>query len=155
MGTDRLSACAVRLRPLLGCVRRPPRAHWAPAAVSRDRPNCRLAVRQKISSRCGAVRSSWLGHKREHAQHVADLVVNDLIAAKGAAFIDILLLVGIVGAVLLSDRVGRIRLQIFGFIGCAAGLFIAAQSSRSHLREGDAADQAELKGIANETVLIG
>jgi MFS family permease len=69
-----------------------------------------------------------VGHKREHAQQVADIVANDLIAAKGAAFIDILLLVGIAAAVLLADRVGRIRLQILGFIGCAAGLFIAARS---------------------------
>jgi putative MFS transporter len=69
-----------------------------------------------------------VGHKREYAQSVADLVNNDLIAAKGAAFIDLLLLVGIVAAVLLTDRVGRIRLQVLGFIGCAAGLFIAAQS---------------------------
>ena len=69
-----------------------------------------------------------VGHKREHAQHVADLVANDLIAAKGAAFIDILLLVGVIGAVLFADRLGRISLQIAGFIGCAVGLFIAAQS---------------------------
>jgi MFS family permease len=69
-----------------------------------------------------------VGHKREHAQSVADLVSNDLIAAKGAAFIDLLLLVGIIAAVLLTDRVGRIRLQVIGFIGCAAGLLIAAQS---------------------------
>jgi MFS family permease len=69
-----------------------------------------------------------VGHKREHAHQIADIVANDLIAAKGAAFIDILLLVGIAAAVLLADRVGRIRLQIVGFIGCAAGLFIAAQS---------------------------
>jgi MFS transporter, putative metabolite transport protein len=70
-----------------------------------------------------------VGHKREHVQNVADLVANDMIAAKGAAFIDILLLVGIVGAVLLSDRLGRIRLQVFGFVGCALGLFIAAQAT--------------------------
>jgi len=69
-----------------------------------------------------------VGHKREHAQHVADLVANDVVAAKGTAFIDILLLVGVVGAVLLADRLGRIPLQIAGFIGCAIGLFIAAQS---------------------------
>ncbi len=69
-----------------------------------------------------------VGHQREHAQSVADLVSNDLIAAKGAAFIDILLLVGILAAVLLADRLGRIPLQITGFIGCAIGLFIAAQS---------------------------
>lgn len=69
-----------------------------------------------------------VGRKREHAQHVADLVANDLVAAKGAAFIDILLLVGIMAAVLLADRLGRIPLQIAGFVGCALGLFIAAQS---------------------------
>lgn len=69
-----------------------------------------------------------VGHKREHAQSVADLVSNDLIAARGAAFIDLLLLVGIIAAVLLTDRVGRIRLQVIGFIGCAVGLLIAAQS---------------------------
>ncbi|MGJ0397073.1 MAG: MFS transporter [Methylocystis sp.] len=69
-----------------------------------------------------------VGHKREHAQSVADLMANDLIAAKGAAFIDILLLVGVLAAALLADRLGRIRLQVAGFIGCAIGLFIAAQS---------------------------
>jgi hypothetical protein len=44
-----------------GCAvsgRRP--QHRAAVVVWRDRPNCRLALRQKISSRCGAVRSSWL-----------------------------------------------------------------------------------------------
>ena len=40
----------------------------------------------------------------------------------------VLLIVGIVFAVLLTDRVGRIRLQIFGFIGCAVGLLLAALS---------------------------
>nr|WP_272210872.1 MFS transporter [Marinicella sp. W31]MDC2876790.1 MFS transporter [Marinicella sp. W31] len=72
--------------------------------------------------------AATVGHQREHAQNVADLVHNDLIAAKGTALLDILLLVGIIGAVLLADRIGRIRLQVFGFIGCAAGLFIAAQA---------------------------
>jgi putative MFS transporter len=69
-----------------------------------------------------------VGHKYEHVQNVATLVANDLVAAKGAAFTDSLLLVGIVAAVLLADRVGRIPLQVIGFIGCAVGLFIAAQS---------------------------
>jgi len=31
-------------------------------------------------------------------------------------------------AVLLADQVGRIRLQIMGFIGCAVGLLLAALS---------------------------
>src|SRR6185295_14312054 len=39
-----------------------------------------------------------------------------------------LLIVGIVAAVLLVDRVGRIRLQVLGFIGCALGLLLAALS---------------------------
>jgi MFS family permease len=51
-----------------------------------------------------------------------------ILATKGAALIDVLLIVGIVFAVLLADRVGRIRLQIFGFIGCAVGLLLAAVS---------------------------
>jgi putative MFS transporter len=51
-----------------------------------------------------------------------------MLAAKGAAFIDGLLLVGIVCAVLLVDKAGRIRLQVLGFIGCAAGLLLASLS---------------------------
>ncbi|PYE17372.1 sugar transport protein [Williamsia limnetica] len=39
------------------------------------------------------------------------------------------MLVGIVLAILLVNRFGRIRLQIFGFIGCATGLVIAALST--------------------------
>jgi nitrate/nitrite transporter NarK len=51
-----------------------------------------------------------------------------MIAAKGAAFIDVLLIVGVICAVMLADKVGRIKLQVFGFIGCAAGLFLATLS---------------------------
>ncbi|WP_174800804.1 MFS transporter [Martelella limonii] len=70
--------------------------------------------------------AATVGHQKAHAQNIADLVHNDLIAAKGTALLDLLLLVGIVAAVLLADLIGRIRLQIFGFVGCAAGLFIAS-----------------------------
>jgi MFS transporter, putative metabolite transport protein len=73
-----------------------------------------------------------VGHKREHAQYVADLVANDLIAAKGSAAIDVLLIVGIVAAVLWTDRLGRIPLQIVGFVGCAIGLFVATQAVYYH-----------------------
>jgi nitrate/nitrite transporter NarK len=38
------------------------------------------------------------------------------------------LIIGIVCAVLLADKVGRIPLQFFGFIGCGAGLLIASFS---------------------------
>ena len=70
-----------------------------------------------------------IGHKTEHVRNLADLINNDVLAAKGAGLIDLLLIVGIVCAILLVDKVGSIRLQIFGFIGCAAGLAIAAASS--------------------------
>jgi nitrate/nitrite transporter NarK len=62
-------------------------------------------------------------------RNLADLIGNDQLAAKGAALIDVLLIVGIIFAVLLADRVGRIRLQVFGFVGCAAGLALAASSA--------------------------
>ncbi len=62
-------------------------------------------------------------------RNFAEVIYGDMVAAKGAAFLDMLLIVGIVGAVLLADRAGRIRLQILGFIGCAAGLLLAALSS--------------------------
>ena len=69
-----------------------------------------------------------IGSKIEHPRNVAEIIQNDLAGARGAALIDVLLIVGILFAVLLVDRVGRIRLQIFGFIGCAAGLFLAMLS---------------------------
>jgi MFS family permease len=70
-----------------------------------------------------------LGTVNEHPRNLAEVVHSTMQAAKGAALIDMLLIVGIVAAVLLVDRVGRIRLQVGGFIGCAAGLFIAALST--------------------------
>ena len=69
-----------------------------------------------------------LGHKAAHARNLSDLISNDILAAKGAALIDALLIVGIIAAVLLTDRAGRVRLQVIGFVGCAVGLFIASLS---------------------------
>ena len=57
-----------------------------------------------------------------------DIVHNDMLGAEGAAVISFLLIIGIIFAVFLADKVGRIKLQILGFIGCAVGLFIAAMS---------------------------
>lgn len=70
-----------------------------------------------------------VGQERQHATSIADLVHNDMISARGAAMIDVLLIIGILFAILLADRLGRIPLQIVGFIGCAAGLAIAALSA--------------------------
>jgi len=69
------------------------------------------------------------GHKTAHVRSVVDLVLNDELAAKGAAMIDVLLIVGVLCAVLLADKLGRITLQIFGFIGCAVGLLLASLST--------------------------
>jgi len=70
-----------------------------------------------------------LGRDSGYARNIAEIIQNDIGAAKGAALIDVLLIVGIVFAVMLADRVGRIPLQILGFIGCAAGLLIASFSA--------------------------
>jgi MFS family permease len=70
-----------------------------------------------------------VGGNSDHARSVLDLILDDIAAAKGAALITALLIVGIVFAVMLADVVGRIRLQILGFCGCAAGLFVASLSA--------------------------
>jgi MFS family permease len=69
-----------------------------------------------------------IGARSEHPRNVAEIIHADVLATQGAALIDALLIVGIVVAVLLVDRVGRIRLQFLGFIGCACGLLLAALS---------------------------
>jgi len=73
--------------------------------------------------------ATTIGAKTLHPRNLADIIHNDMLAAQGAALIDVLLIVGIICAVLMTDRIGRIRLQIFGFIGCACGLLLAALSA--------------------------
>ncbi len=68
------------------------------------------------------------GNKPDHVRSISDLILNGILAAKGSALITTLLIVGIVFAVALADRVGRIWLQVIGFTGCAAGLLIASFS---------------------------
>lgn len=72
--------------------------------------------------------AATIGVTNDHPGSLAAVIHGDMEAAKGAAIVDVLLIVGIVAAVLLADRVGRIRLQMFGFVGCAAGLLLAALS---------------------------
>jgi MFS transporter, putative metabolite transport protein len=69
-----------------------------------------------------------LGHQAEHVRSMSDLIANAILAARGDAMITLLLIIGIAFAVLLADKVGRIRLQIIGFIGCAVGLLVASLS---------------------------
>jgi MFS transporter, putative metabolite transport protein len=73
--------------------------------------------------------AATLGHKTANVRSLADLISNDELAARGAALIDVLLIVGILAAILLVNRIGSIRLQIWGFVGCAAGLAVAAAST--------------------------
>jgi MFS family permease len=70
-----------------------------------------------------------LGHDPESVGSVAALVHRDIVDAKGAVLVDSLLVAGIAAAVLLADRVSRIRLQVLGFVGCAIGLFLAAMAT--------------------------
>jgi MFS transporter, putative metabolite transport protein len=70
-----------------------------------------------------------VGANSDHARSIADLIAKDVTAAKGAALLTLLLIAGMIVAVLLADVVGRIFLQILGFLGCAVGLFLAALSS--------------------------
>src|ERR1700735_5589625 len=69
-----------------------------------------------------------LGKEADHVRSLKDLIANDILAARGAALITTLLIVGIIFAVLLADKLSRIRLQIIGFIGCAVGLLLASFS---------------------------
>ncbi len=80
--------------------------------------------------------ASLYGRTNPHEPNLAAVIHSDMMAAKGAAWLDLLLLVGFLGAVLLVDRFGRIHLQIFGFLGCAVGLLLAALST--HLAPGPA-----------------
>ena len=72
--------------------------------------------------------AATIGGPVEHVRSVVDLISDGVVAAKGSAMITVLLIVGIVFAVLLADTVGRIWLQVIGFLGCAAGLLIASFS---------------------------
>ncbi len=64
---------------------------------------------------------------------LAGVIRNDMLAAKGSAVMDLLFVVGIIFAILLVDKVGRIKLQILGFIGCAVGLLLAALSGGTNM----------------------
>jgi MFS transporter, putative metabolite transport protein len=73
--------------------------------------------------------ASTVGTPSGPAANVAQVIHGDILAAKGAVIIDVLLIFGFIIAVLLADRVGRIKLQVAGFIGCAVGLFLASLST--------------------------
>lgn len=57
-----------------------------------------------------------------------DFMVREMGAAQGAAVVDLFLIVGFICAIELVDRLGRIPLQIIGFLGMAIGLLVLAAS---------------------------
>lgn len=66
---------------------------------------------------------------QKSGQHnLAAVIHDDILSAKGAAALDVLLIVGMLAAIFLVERAGRIRLQTLGFLGCALGLLLAALS---------------------------
>ena len=69
-----------------------------------------------------------LGSGPDKIRSPADLIASGIHSAEAAALTTSLLIVGIVFAIWLSDSLGRIRLQVFGFLGCAVGLVIASLS---------------------------
>jgi MFS transporter, putative metabolite transport protein len=69
-----------------------------------------------------------LGSGPDKIRSPADLIASGVHSAQAAALTTSLLVVGIIFAIALSDRLGRIRLQVFGFLGCAVGLVIATMS---------------------------
>ena len=73
--------------------------------------------------------TSLIGVINKDESNLAAVIHGDMQAAKGAAIIDVMLIVGIAAAILLADKAGRIALQVWGFIGCAAGLSLAALST--------------------------
>ena len=62
-----------------------------------------------------------------------NLLAKEFAAAQGAAIVDLFLVAGFLLAVLLIDRLGRIHLQIIGFLGMAIGLTVLAIASLLHL----------------------
>ena len=73
--------------------------------------------------------AATIGMAHGSPRNLSDLVYRDMLSAKGAAGIDLLLIFGIIAAICFADRFGRIQLQIAGFIGCAVGLALAAYST--------------------------
>ncbi len=69
-----------------------------------------------------------LGKGPDKIRSPADLVASGIHSAEASVITTAMLIVGILFAIALSDRLGRIRLQIFGFLGCGVGLAIASFS---------------------------
>lgn len=63
--------------------------------------------------------------------NVSDIIHNDIIGVKGTIFVDLFVIIGVIGAIFLADKIGRIKLQVFGFIGVAFALLLVMASIRT------------------------
>lgn len=59
----------------------------------------------------------------------ATFIADDIASTEGTAFLDIFLVLGFAAAILLVERVGRIPLQISGFVMMSVGLIILGYTS--------------------------
>ncbi|MBL1210076.1 MFS transporter [Geminocystis sp. GBBB08] len=64
-----------------------------------------------------------------------NFMIRQIQSAQGSALVDIFLIIGFLFAVFLVDKVGRIFLQITGFIGMAFGLFLLGISGDPNLHQ--------------------
>jgi MFS family permease len=62
---------------------------------------------------------------------LAGKILKDLHATEGAAFIDVFLVLGFILNIACVERFGRIRLQVLGFAGMAAGMALLALAGSS------------------------
>ncbi|MFZ9034845.1 MAG: MFS transporter [Francisellaceae bacterium] len=59
----------------------------------------------------------------------SDFIAQDIFATSSAIALDMFLIIGFIMALILVDRIGRIRLQKIGFLGMSAGLLLLAIST--------------------------
>ena len=57
-----------------------------------------------------------------------NFIAQDFYSTEYTVLLDVFLVIGFVLNILFIERIGRIRLQLAGFIGMAAGMFILSQS---------------------------
>lgn len=63
----------------------------------------------------------------------SNFMAKEMASATGSAFVDLFLIMGFLIAVLLIDRVGRIRLQMVGFLGMALGLIVLSLGNQTNI----------------------
>ncbi|MEL6880276.1 MAG: MFS transporter, partial [Cyanobacteria bacterium J06607_10] len=61
----------------------------------------------------------------------SDLLTQEIASARGAAIVNVFLVVGFLLAVVSINRIGRLSLQVFGFVGMATGLTILSFAGSS------------------------